>query len=208
MWNPGFESYVACVGRLYGYHRAFCLYSEYYRGSPRRRGLVLGLDRGGSCLGRLYGISVREADRVLSYLVDREMRGHKEDVYLLRWLPIDLSVRQNKLDSFQTHTSTLSSNKVWNSAVKTRKGIQLLYPLPMSVVAACFVVNRSHEHYAGRLPAIRIAKIISNARGVSGSNREYLFNTIERIDRCGFSSKSLNYLAELVKANSKKRSGS
>ena len=76
-----------------------------------------------------------------------------------------------------------------------------LCALPVSVLAACFVVNRSHEHYAGRLPITQIAETISNARGVSGSNREYLFNTIERMDQYGFSSRALNYLAKLVKAS-------
>ena len=47
MWNPGFPYVDARPAHLLGYHRAFCLYSEHYRGTPEHRGLVLGLDSGG-----------------------------------------------------------------------------------------------------------------------------------------------------------------
>ena len=46
MWNPGFAFAEARRARLTGYHRAFCIYSIHYRGTERRPGLVLGLDRG------------------------------------------------------------------------------------------------------------------------------------------------------------------
>ncbi|MGH6894325.1 MAG: gamma-glutamylcyclotransferase, partial [Dongiaceae bacterium] len=58
---------------LYGYHRAFCITSTHYRGSPERPGLVLGLDRGGQCLGRLYRIGPTDAADVADYLHQREL---------------------------------------------------------------------------------------------------------------------------------------
>ena len=48
IWDPGFEFAEARPALLRGYHRAFCLYSKRYRGTPERPGLVLGLDRGGA----------------------------------------------------------------------------------------------------------------------------------------------------------------
>ena len=73
MWNPGFDSEVAEPAHLFGYHRRFCIYSHHYRGTPERPGLVLGLDRGGSCRGIAYRIAPANAPDVLDYLWSREM---------------------------------------------------------------------------------------------------------------------------------------
>lgn len=85
MWNPGFPHLEVRPARLYGYHRAFCLYSHHYRGTEDRPGLVLGLDRGGSCLGRAFRVGAQDAEAAMAYLIDREMFGHEEDVYRLVW---------------------------------------------------------------------------------------------------------------------------
>ena len=38
MWNPGFATPETTAARLHGWHRAFCIYSEHYRGTPRKPG--------------------------------------------------------------------------------------------------------------------------------------------------------------------------
>ena len=73
MWHPGFEFMVAERAVLHGYHRAFCMYSERHRGTPERPGLVLALDRGGSCRGIAYRVRRAIAADVLAYLWQREM---------------------------------------------------------------------------------------------------------------------------------------
>ena len=73
MWRPGFDFSERATARLGGYHRHFCVWSHRYRGSPRVPGLVLGLDRGGSCRGVAYRIAGGQADAVLAYLHEREM---------------------------------------------------------------------------------------------------------------------------------------
>lgn len=73
MWNPGFEHVESRPALLYGWHRAFCVYSHRYRGTPERPGLVLGLDRGGSCRGMAYRVARGQALDALDYLWDREM---------------------------------------------------------------------------------------------------------------------------------------
>jgi cation transport protein ChaC len=75
MWNPGFPYRAAEPALLRGYHRRFCVYSRRYRGTPEQPGLVLGLDRGGSCRGVAFRIAACDAADVMTYLWEREMSG-------------------------------------------------------------------------------------------------------------------------------------
>lgn len=73
MWNPGFDYVEAQPAVLYGYHRRLCLWSVRYRGTETQPGLVLGLDRGGSCRGYAYLVDKPHTSAVVDYLCDREM---------------------------------------------------------------------------------------------------------------------------------------
>jgi cation transport protein ChaC len=73
MWSPGFPYAERHVARAFGYHRALCILSNRYRGTPERPGLVVGLCRGGSCLGMAYRVPAARARRVLAALWRREM---------------------------------------------------------------------------------------------------------------------------------------
>ena len=73
MWNPGFEYLDAQPAVLFGYHRRLCLWSVRYRGTESRPGLVLGLDRGGSCRGFAYHVSRAQTRMVVDYLCEREL---------------------------------------------------------------------------------------------------------------------------------------
>lgn len=87
MWRPGFAYEDAQHARLFGYHRAFCVLSHVHRGTPERPGLVLGLDRGGSCLGMAFRVHDAAADEVLAYLRGRELVTH---VYKERHVSLQL----------------------------------------------------------------------------------------------------------------------
>lgn len=88
MWDPGFPYLAREPALVRGYHRAFCIYSTRYRGTHARPGLVLGLDRGGSCRGIAYRIAEVEAPSVLAYLKAREMH---DNVYEDRLVPVELA---------------------------------------------------------------------------------------------------------------------
>ena len=68
MWRPGFAYEEAQHARLTGYKRCFCIYSVHHRGTTERPGMVLGLDRGGTCEGIAYrvGGGTRGGDDPLS----------------------------------------------------------------------------------------------------------------------------------------------
>lgn len=73
MWNPEFTYLRSETARLHGFHRCLCLWSVEYRGSVAQPGLVMGLDRGGSCTGQAYLISQSAAPAIIDKLNEREM---------------------------------------------------------------------------------------------------------------------------------------
>jgi cation transport protein ChaC len=82
MWRTGFD-YLECrQARLIGAHRSLCVYSHIHRGTPERPGLVLGLDRGGSCRGVAFRVAAADAPSTLAYLQERELvtKVYKEAV--------------------------------------------------------------------------------------------------------------------------------
>jgi cation transport protein ChaC len=81
MWNPEFDYAEVRPAFLRGYHRRFCLYSRDYRGTPERPGLVLGLDRGGSCHGIAYRLPPEGLGPAFDRIWAREMTGR---VYEMR----------------------------------------------------------------------------------------------------------------------------
>lgn len=73
MWAPGFRPAEQKTGLVRGYHRAMCILSHRYRGTPSKPGLVMGLCRGGSCWGIALRVPSTRLRRVLRALWKREM---------------------------------------------------------------------------------------------------------------------------------------
>jgi cation transport protein ChaC len=88
MWRPGFTFEERGAARLLGYHRSLCVYSHIHRGTPERPGLVMGLDRGGSCVGLAFRVLARHAPETLRYLREREQVTM---VYHERMAPVRLN---------------------------------------------------------------------------------------------------------------------
>ena len=73
MWRPDFAFEERLRARLFGFHRALCIYSHHYRGTPDQPGLVLGLDRGGSCVGLCFRIAASARAATLEAVRRREL---------------------------------------------------------------------------------------------------------------------------------------
>ncbi|MFV3413848.1 gamma-glutamylcyclotransferase [Pseudomonas nitroreducens] len=73
IWRPEFPVAEARRARVHGYHRGLYLWSLTHRGTPEAPGLVLGLDRGGSCAGFAFRLPDENLDANLYALWEREM---------------------------------------------------------------------------------------------------------------------------------------
>ena len=91
VWNPAFEFAERLRGRIYGFHRAYCIWTPLGRGSPENPGLMLALDRGGSCAGAAFRIAADQLVEELSILWSREMAL---DSYVPTWVTIHTAVGQ------------------------------------------------------------------------------------------------------------------
>ena len=68
MWNPGFDHVERRRARLPGYRRRPCVASVHSRGAPDRPGVVMGLDRGGTCRGFAYRVAAEAVASALENL--------------------------------------------------------------------------------------------------------------------------------------------
>ena len=92
IWNPEVDYDHAELGRLHGFHRAFCIRSTRYRGTPEKPGVVLGLDRGGSCVGLAFRLHLHDRRQAIERLYEREMGG--DNVYVPSRMPVTLASGQ------------------------------------------------------------------------------------------------------------------
>jgi len=97
MWNPAIEHADAIKARIRCWHRRFCLRMTFGRGSPAIPGVMLGLDRGGSCDGLLLRIPAEKSYGELQLLWKREMAT---GAYEAKWVTAMAAGRQVRALAF------------------------------------------------------------------------------------------------------------
>jgi glutathione-specific gamma-glutamylcyclotransferase len=118
IWKPEFEVAGTMRGTLWGWHRSFCIRLTRWRGSPGQPGLMMALERGGSCVGLLLRVPDEGRAETLTRLVRREI-PHKEGVDMVRWAQVE------------THMGRLPALVFWAGP----KGPNIEHRLPLPVVA-------------------------------------------------------------------------
>ncbi len=68
-----------------------------------------------------------------------------------------------------------------------------------SVKAYCFVVDRNHKQYAGKLREKQMLKLIRQGRGKGGNCLDYLQNTLHQLDELGIQDLTLQRVVRLAK---------
>jgi cation transport protein ChaC len=158
MWRPGFAFAERVPARLVGAHRALCVLSHVHRGTPERPGLVLGLDRGGTCRGIAYRVVASQRPATLAYLRAREQ--------------VTMVYRESM------------------------RPVVLLGHPQQRVRAVCYMVDRGHPQYAGRLDLATQLHFVRQGHGQSGRNRDYVLETVKEIEAQGIRDFELHLLAE------------
>jgi cation transport protein ChaC len=88
IWNPGFEPAETRNGHLRGWHRQFCLgWMTIFRGCPERPGIMLALDRGGSCQGVAQRLGPARLEADMLSILRREV-PLRRSAYQPRWSPV------------------------------------------------------------------------------------------------------------------------
>lgn len=166
IWRPGFAHVETLRARLYGFRRSLCVRSFVHRGTPERPGLVLGLDRGGSCVGLAFRVPLDRSDEVLAYLRARELVTR---VYVERRLPVrldsghtvtavtyvvDRTHRQYAGDLDQAEAAAIVSGAVGQSGANEDYVINTVAHL-----RALRINDPWLENVAGRLPDPAVAQL-------------------------------------------------
>lgn len=88
IWNPDFDFIESRIARASGWRRMFCLGWDYrFRGNRERPGLMLALDRGGSCTGVAFRLPQDAVKSNLDRLIRREM-SMVPTAFPPRWIAI------------------------------------------------------------------------------------------------------------------------
>jgi cation transport protein ChaC len=69
------------------------------------------------------------------------------------------------------------------------------------VPALCYMVDRSHPQYAGRLPLEQQLHHVRQGHGHSGANRDYVIATVSALEGLGYRESQLHVLAERLKGS-------
>jgi len=99
----------------------------------------------------------------------------------------------------QTLAYLRSREQVTTVYIETLRQIALEDDKRRKVRALCYVVDRSHVQYAGRLSLAERLHHVRQGHGRSGPNRDYVLETVRALEALGYRETDLHLLAERLK---------
>jgi len=83
--------------------------------------------------------------------------------------------------------------------LETVRGITLEDESRRQVRALCYIVDRGHVQYAGRLTVDESVHYVRQGHGRSGNNRDYVLETVRALETLGYRESDLHLIAERLK---------
>jgi cation transport protein ChaC len=84
--------------------------------------------------------------------------------------------------------------------LETLRRIELGEEARRQVRALCFIVDRSHVQYAGRLTLSECVHHVRQGHGSSGPNRNYVLETVQALEALGYRETDLHLIAEALRS--------
>jgi cation transport protein ChaC len=88
IWKPVFEPAETRGAPAGGWHRAFCMDMQRWRGSADNPGLMMAVIRGGTCRGVAYRLPEASRRELIFQMIFRET-SYTEDWNTIRWLDVE-----------------------------------------------------------------------------------------------------------------------
>jgi cation transport protein ChaC len=99
IWKPAFDPVESRRAVARGWHRAFTMNMLSWRGSPEAPGLMMVLERGGSCHGVAYQLPEADHSTQIARMIERET-AYRRDLASIRWIDIDTGPKRVRALAF------------------------------------------------------------------------------------------------------------
>jgi glutathione-specific gamma-glutamylcyclotransferase len=83
--------------------------------------------------------------------------------------------------------------------LETMRRVELEEKARRQVRVLCFMVDRSHVQYAGRLTLTECVHHVRQGHGRSGPNRDYVLETVQALEALGYRETDLHLIAERLR---------
>ncbi|MEL7047718.1 MAG: gamma-glutamylcyclotransferase [Pseudomonadota bacterium] len=184
MWRPGFPYVRRTKARVHGLSRKLCVLSVHHRGTERRPGLVLGLDRGGVCDGMAFLVARDNVTDVRAYLKAREQVNGVYREARIQVTPTGPEGRADCGSETNRKAAAADRDPLKPAGREAEKQIS----------AITFIVERAHPSYQPRLGLDEQAQMVLGASGLSGPNVAYVINTVLHLRQLGIEDRHLERL--------------
>lgn len=161
IWKRTFDPVAEVPATARGWHRAFSLRQKRFRGTPDRPGLMMQIDRGGSCEGVLQIVPAAREREILGDTWRREMTVLPPS-YVPRWIEVEVRGEARPRPALAFTANRDSPNYAG--------------PLPPDEVAACLSDACGH---AGSGADYLLQTVVSLER--AGIHDPYLWDLQERV---------------------------